>query len=89
MLLAVLLATFALIQATTDPKQSAPTDREEDNFLDESPVNKVSVLKTGERKQQRTAGILNSLMADPTVPVFLVMGLATLASTILTAVSIH
>lgn len=79
--LVVLIALCALV-----PTSGRQPDREEEHLQQENSLSHAP--KPAEKKQLRSAGLLKSLIADPTVPVFLVMGLASLAS-ILSAVSSH
>jgi hypothetical protein len=78
------IAMFAIIQCIG--YSSVPFEPDENNLLEQIELPKEP-SKAADRKQMRsTSSLLNTLIADPTVPVFLMMGLASIAS-ILTAVS--
>lgn len=86
-LLFVWIAMIAVAQCVGHSQ--IPFEPDENNLLESNEHSKPSSLSSGkviERKQTRSASLLNTLIADPTVPVFLMMGLASIAS-ILTAVS--
>ena len=89
---ALQVALFALIlanQVESNAQKSTIENREDEPSIKENSLNhSPTPLKSQDSliKARSGSGLLNSLISDPTVPVFLVMGLASLAS-ILTAVS--